>query len=313
MRRMVRSPFAGVLALCLVMIAVPLLTGNNFYLRLAGLVWTMGLAAVGLNILMGEAGQVSLGHAAFIGVGSYATAMAPAHLHWHPLAGALAGLVLSCAAASLIGGRILKLKGYYLSVATMALGYLVSLFIVSEPALTGGPDGMSVPRITLFGARLASASAWYWISAALLIIGAILAQNLKASPSGRAFRALHDSEVAAGALGVNVARQKQIAFVIAAGYASLAGSELALMNGFASPVSAGFLQSIELVTMVVIGGAGNVIGAIVGAATLVLLPQLMAAFQDYETLLVGLIIIAFMIFLRRGIVPTLAGFLGAGR
>ena len=308
-----KSPFAGVLALCLVVLAIPLLTGNNFHLRLAGVVWVMALAAVGLNILLGEAGQVSLGHAGFIGVGSYAAAMAPAHLHWHPLAGAAAGLAVSCAAAALIGGRILKLRGYYLSVATMALGYLLSLFIVSEPELTGGPDGMSVPRVTLFGLRLASASIWYWISAGFLVIGAILAQNLKGSPSGRAFRAIHDSETAAGALGVDVARQKKIAFVIAAGYASLAGSELALMNGFASPASAGFLQSVELVTMVVIGGAGSVMGAIVGAAALVLLPQLMASFQDYETLLVGLIIILFMIFLRRGIVPTLAGMLEGGK
>ena len=193
--------------------------------------------------------------------------------------------------------------------ATLALGYLVSLVIVNEPSVTGGPDGMGVPRVSLFGVRLASAHIWYWISAAMLLMGAVLATNLKRSPSGRAFRAICDSEVAAASLGVDVARKKLIAFVIAAGFASLAGSELALMNGFASPSNVGFLQSVELVTMVVIGGAGSVFGAIVGAAVLTLLPQVLTVFQDYETALVGLIIMLFMIFLRRGIVPTLADIL----
>jgi branched-chain amino acid transport system permease protein len=265
----------------------------------------MGLAAIGLNILMGEAGQVSLGHAAFIGVGGYAVAIGPAQFGLHPLACVPIGLAISCLSAFLIGGRVLKLKGHYLSVATLAFGYLFSLVIVSEPSFTGGPDGMSVPRIVLLGTRLASASFWYWTSGIVMIIGAALALNLKKSPSGRAFRAIHDSEVAASSLGVDVARKKLFAFVLAAAYASLAGSLIALMNGFASPSNAGFLQSVELVTMVVIGGTGSVLGAVVGAAVLVVLPQVLTVFQEYETALIGLVIILFMILLRRGIVPSL--------
>ena len=305
MRRFLLSSHGGLLILALIVALVPLLAGNAYQLRVAALVWVYGLAAIGLNVLMGEAGQVSLGHAAFMGIGAYACALGPARFGLNPLAAGGIGALLSVVIAYAIGKPILRLRGYYLSVATLGIGYLLMLVIVSEPAITGGPDGMSVPRVTLFGTRLAGAAIWYWIAAGFLLLGALLALNLKASPSGRAFRALHDSEVAAGVLGIDVGRRKLAAFAIAAGYASVAGSLLALMNGFAAPSTAGFLQSVELVTMVVVGGIGSVFGALVGAALLVLLPQFLAAFEEYETALIGLMIMLFMIFLRHGIVPTL--------
>lgn len=298
-----RFKYGSIVLLGTAIVVLGLVVENSFYLRIAALVWTMSIATIGLNILMGEAGQVSLGHAAFIGFGSYAVALGPAHLGFDPLLCMLLGLVISGAVAYVIGRPVLRLEGYYLSVATLGLGYLVSLVIVSETAITGGPDGMAVPRVSVFGMRLAGATTWYWISAACLIVAALLAINLRSGPTGRAFRALHDSETAAAALGVDVGSKKLIAFVLAAVYASFAGSLLALMNGFAAPSSASFLQSIELVAMVVIGGTGSVVGAVIGTAVLIVLPQLFTAFHDYETLLVGLMIMVFMIFLRQGIVP----------
>jgi branched-chain amino acid transport system permease protein len=125
--------------------------------------------------------------------------------------------------------------------------------------------------------------------------------------------ALHDSEVAARALGVDVARHKLRAFVIAAVYASVAGSLLGMMNGFVTPDAAGFLSSIEYVTMVVVGGLASVPGAVVGAALLVLLPQALTVFHEYEHALLGLLIMLFMIFLRLGILPGLAVLLAARR
>ena len=138
------------------------------------------------------------------------------------------------------------------------------------------------------------------------MLGTWLALNLNDTPTGRAFRALHDSEVAARVAGIDVARFKLQAFVIAAIYASVAGSVLALMNGFINPDQAGFLHSVELVTMVVLGGLGSVVGSIVGAAVLITLPQVLTVFQEYEHLLLGFIIIVSMIFIRDGIVPTLS-------
>ena len=164
---------------------------------------------------------------------------------------------------------------------------------------------MPVARLSLFGWRVAGAETWYWVSGGALLIGTWLALNLLDTPTGRALRALHDSEVAARVTGIDVARYKLTAFVVAAVYASVAGSLLALMNGFITPDQAGFLHSVELVTMVVIGGLGSVLGAIVGAAVLVTLPQLLTVFQEYEHLLLGLLIMIFMIFLRDGIVPSL--------
>jgi len=285
---------------------LPLFFPSTYYFRVGSLVWVSAFAAIGLNILMGQAGQVSLGHAGFFGMGAYAVAIGPAHLGMPVWAALPAGAVISAALAYLVGRPILRLKGHYLAIATLGLGVLVALVLTTESRWTGGPDGMSVARLTLFGWRASGSSAWYWISGGLLVLGAWIALNLGETPTGRAFRALHDSEVAARVVGIDVSRFKLQAFVIASVYASIAGSMLALMNGFINPDQAGFLHSVELVTMVVLGGLGSVIGSIVGAAVLVTLPQLLTVFQEYEHLLLGLIIILSMIFMRDGIVPTVS-------
>ncbi len=131
---------------------------------------------------------------------------------------------------------------------------------------------------------------WYWIAALTFLVGAALALNLIDSPTGRALRAIHDSEMAARVLGVDVARTKLAVFVISAIYASVAGSYLALFNGHITPDVAGFLRSIELVAMVVLGGMGSIVGSLVGAAVLVVLPQVLTALHEYEHMVLGLIL-----------------------
>jgi branched-chain amino acid transport system permease protein len=296
-----------VLAILAAVIALlPFLFPSAYYFRVAALVWVSALAAVGLNVLMGQAGQVSLGHAGFFGIGAYAVAIGPAHLGVPPWAALILGCVLAGALAFLVGRPILRLRGHYLAIATLGLGFLIALVITTESRWTGGPDGMPVTRLTLFGWRAAGSETWYWITGAVLVLGTWVALNLNDTPTGRALRALHDSEVAARVIGVDVARFKLRAFVIAAVYAALAGALMALMNAFVTPDQAGFLHSVELVTMVVIGGLGSVPGAIVGAAVLVTLPQVLTVFHDYEHLMLGLMIMVVMIFLRQGIVPGLA-------
>jgi branched-chain amino acid transport system permease protein len=157
------------------------------------------------------------------------------------------------------------------------------------------------------------ATTWYWVSAVTFLIGAALALNLIDSPTGRALRAIHDSEVAARVLGVDVANKKLAVFVVSAVYASVAGSYFALLNGHVTPDVSGFLRSIELVAMVVLGGMGSVLGSLVGAALLVVLPQTLTFLHDYEHMVLGLIIMGVMIFLRAGIVPALANVLSARR
>jgi branched-chain amino acid transport system permease protein len=305
MRALLNHRFLTLAVLAVVIAVLPLVFPSSYYFRVASLVWVSALAAIGLNILMGQAGQVSLGHAAFFGMGAYAVAIGPTHLGIPPWVALLIGAALSGILAYLVGRPILRLKGHYLAIATLGLGVLVALVISTESAWTGGPDGMPVERLTLFGWRVSGSYTWYWVTGALLLIGTWIALNLDETPTGRAFRALHDSEVAAQVVGVDVARFKLQAFVIAAVYASLAGSALAFMNGFINPDQAGFLHSVELVTIVVLGGLGSVIGSIVGAAVLVTLPQALTVFHEYEHLLLGLIIIVSMIFMRNGIVPSL--------
>jgi branched-chain amino acid transport system permease protein len=307
------SRHATLFGLALVIAAIPWFFPSGYYFRVAALVWVSGLAAVGLQVLMGQAGQVSLGHAGFVGLGAYACALGPKLLGLPVLACLPLGAALSGLLAFVVGRPILRLKGHALAVATLGLGMLVSMVLVGEGWLTGGPDGIRVPRAELFGWRIRGAEAWYWIAGGALWLGVWLALNLQDSPSGRALAALHDSEVAARTLGVDVARHKLRAFVLAATYASVAGSLLAMMNGFVTPDAAGFVSSVEYVTMVVVGGLTSVPGAVVGAALLVLLPQALTVFHDYEHALLGLLIMLFMIFLRQGILPGLAGMLAARR
>jgi branched-chain amino acid transport system permease protein len=309
MRHLVSSRGLLLVVLALVIALLPLVFPSSYYFRVAALVWISALAAVGLNILMGQAGQVSLGHAGFFGIGAYAVAVGPAHIGLPSWVSLFLGAALSGGLAFLVGRPILRLRGHYLAIATLGLGVLTAMVITTESHLTGGPDGMPVQRLTLFGWRVTGSDTWYWIAGGALLIGSWVALNLEDTPTGRAFRALHDSEVAARVAGIDVPRYKLKAFVVAAVYASIAGSMLALMNGFITPDQAGFVHSVELVTMVVVGGLGSVAGAIVGAAILITLPQVLTTFHDYEHLMLGLLIMIAMIFLRQGIVPGLASLL----
>jgi branched-chain amino acid transport system permease protein len=293
------------LILIALVLALPLLFPSAYYYRVAALVFIFALAVVGLNLLMGFAGQVSLGHAGFLGIGAYAVAVLPTHFAVPSWASVFIGAIVSGMIAFAVGRPILRLKGHYLAVATLGFGLLVAIGLTNEAAWTGGPDGMSVPGLTLFGWRARGSITWYWISAATFVLGFFLARNLMNSPTGRALQAIHDSEIAASMLGVDVAAKKLAIFTISAVYASVAGSMLALFNGLATPDLASFLRSIELVAMVVLGGMGSIVGSLIGAAVLVVLPQALTLFHEYEQALLGLIVMVFMIFLRRGIVPSL--------
>lgn len=303
--RMMNSRIAPLLVLTLFVAVIPLLAPSNFYLRVAALVWVFSIAAFGLTILMGYAGQVSLGHAGFVGIGAYSVALGPEYLNLDPLVSLGLGVVVSAAVAWIVGRPILKLRGYYLAIATLGFGMIVSLLLNGESAITGGPDGIQIPRVTIFGLKLSGSATWYWVTAGVMLVAAAIALNIGNSPTGRALRALHDSEIAAAGTGIDVAAKKLNAFVLAAIYAAVAGGLLGLMNGLITPDVAGFMNSIELVAMVIIGGLGSVVGAVVGAAFLVVLPQVLTSLHDYEQAVLGLLIMVFMIFLPAGIVPTL--------
>lgn len=301
---------ATLLVLAALIALTPLFFPSGYYYRVGALIFVNGLSVLGIVILTGYAGQVSLGHAGFAGIGAYACALAPVHLGLHPALAIVLGAVISAIMAWLVGRPILRLKGYYLGVASLGFGILVSMVLSNERWLTKGPDGIEVPDLGLrdllkdIGLKLANGEFWYFFSGICLLIGAWLVLNLYNSPTGRALRALHGSEIAARTVGVDVAKLKLQAFVISAVYASVAGSLLALMNKFVTPDVAGFMHSIEMVTMAVLGGAGSVLGAIFGAGILTLLPQVLTVFAEYEQLMLGAVMMLVMIFMRDGLLPS---------
>ena len=302
---------ATLLVLALLVAVTPLFFPSGYYYRVGALIFVNGIAVTGIVILTGYAGQISLGHAGFAGIGAYACALAPVHLGLHPALAVVLGAAISAAMAWLVGRPILRLKGYYLGVATLGFGILVAMVLNNERELTRGPDGIDVPELGLrtvlkdWGLELTNGQFWYFFCGLFLILGAWLALNLYDSPTGRALRALHGSEIAARTVGVDVARMKLQAFVISAVYASVSGSLLALQNKFITPDVAGFMHSIEMVTMAVLGGVGSILGAILGAGILTLLPQVLTVFAEYEQLVLGLVMMLVMIFLREGLLPSI--------
>lgn len=301
-----KTPRTGGLALlAAVILLLPLVLVNNYWYEVAILIGINAIVCVGLNLLIGYAGQISLGHAGFFGLGAYGSAILTARYGWPPVA-ALGATTAGVALIALLVGRpILKLKGHYLAMATLGMGIIISIVVVTEDRFTGGPDGMSVPAFTLFGLSLAGERAWYWIVGAALLAAVWIALNLIDSPAGRALRALHGSEVGARVSGIDATRAKVGIFVISAVFASLAGSMTAHYSGFVTPGKVGFFHSIELVTMVVFGGLASTFGAVVGAATLTLLPQLLTVLKEYEMVVFGGVMIATMVFLPRGFLPSL--------
>jgi branched-chain amino acid transport system permease protein len=271
------------------------------------------IVCVGLNLLIGYAGQISLGHAGFFGLGAYGSAILSSKYGVPPLVSLPVAVLGVSILAWLVGKPVLRLRGHYLAMATLGLGIIVSVVLANEDRITGGPDGMAVPPVKIGEWAITGEGTWYWIVGGALIATVWLAQNLIDSPRGRAWRALHGSEVAAAAAGIDPARHKLAAFVISAALAAFAGALTAHYSGFITPSKASFLHSIELVTMVVFGGMASTFGAVVGAAVLTTLPQFLTVFKEYEMVLLGAVMMLTMIFMPRGLVPTLGSLLAAAR
>jgi len=309
---MKKNQFFGLYIIMAVLLVLPFVLPNSFYVDLAIRMAINAVIVLGLNLLIGFAGQISLGHAGFLGIGAYATAALPTHLGWHPLLAMAAGAVAAGLLAGDVARPIFKLKGHYLAMATLGLGIIINIVVRTEAAWTGGPDGMPVPAMSLAGFEISGDKHWYWIVALLLSFSVWASLNLIDSPFGRALRALHGSEVASKVVGVDVVRYKVAIFVLSAVFASIMGSVTAHYVGFVTPNLADFFHSIELVTMVVIGGMASVYGSVVGAVLLTALPQALTSFEGWETVAFGIILMLCMIFSPKGLVPTLAARFGRG-
>lgn len=286
-----------------VVLTIALSMDDDYYYTLFNFIGIHTLLVVGLNLLLGYGGQISLGHAAFFGLGAYTSGILTATYGVNPWLALVAGLVVSGLAAFLIGIPALKLRGYYLAMATLGFGIIIYIVLNEAQGLTGGPSGLhGIPSLALGGFILNTPRRLYlliWITLGLILL---ISANLVTSRTGRAIRALHDSEAGAESLGVDTFRMKLKIFVWSALYASLAGSLYAHTLNFVAPSSFGFMFSIKLVTMVVLGGLASIWGSLLGAGVLTVLPEILTVFHDFEVVIFGAILMVVMIFLPRGLV-----------
>ncbi len=303
-----RPGLRGLLLLAVVVAALPLLFPKNYFVTVVGVAVGFNvILAVSLNLLIGYAGQISLGHAAFFGLGAYGSAILTTRYGMNPWLAMLAGLAVAFVVASLIARPILSLKGHYLAMATLGFGIIVHIVMVQAVTLTGGPDGLSgIPGLSLPRWSLKTDLHWYWLVAGVMLAVVWLSLNIVDSRTGRALRAVHGSEFAAEMMGIDTARTKGQVFVLSALISAFAGSLFAHQQGFVSPDSFSFFVSIELVTMVVLGGMASTYGAVFGAVTLTLLKAGLVVFHDYEMVILGAILMVVMIFLPQGLFVGLA-------
>lgn len=291
------------LLFALLVLVAPLAFEGGYLLNVLVFVGINTMLAVALNLLLGYAGQISLGHAGFFGLGAYLSGVLTATYGLNPwLVMPLAAVIVGVL-AYLIGLPVLKLKGHYLAMATLGLGIIVYIVFNETVDYTGGPSGLSgIPNLSLPGITFDSDFKNYYLIWCFTLAVVLFSVNLAHSRVGRALRAVHDSEVAARVMGVNARLLKVQVFALSAVICSLAGSLYAHTITFVSPASFGFNFSIELLTMVVIGGLGSIYGSFLGAALLTLLPEFLRAAHDYDIIIYGGLLMLMVMFMPGGLV-----------
>jgi branched-chain amino acid transport system permease protein len=264
------------------------------------LVLVYGIAAIGYNVLLGNAGQVSLAPAAFFAIGAYALTIA-SHRGVPLIVGAVVGVAVSVALSILLGLITLRLSGFYLALSTLSLATLVQQLAGSQTNITGGWGGTTAPAITWFHVGHGKIVDGFYTAAVPLIIVAILTRNLLRSYFGRALAAVRDADLAAGCSGINPLRYRLMAFVISGAYAALAGCFYVGLIGYIDPGQFGLSLTVSMVGMVILGGLGSVVGAVVGSAFFVITPQLLQVAKSTQIVAFGVAIMLAMVLLPGGL------------
>lgn len=326
----VRTPFRwGMLIVLLLVIfaGVPFLA-STYFLSVVNMIGITIIAALGLNILTGFCGQISMGHAAFMAVGAYASAILSFHLHWSfwmafPVAVLFTGLV-----GILVGMPSLRIKGFYIAVSTLAAHFIIVWLIIHGGRLTRGVNAIEAAAPTIFGFTLKSERDMYFLIMGFTVLATYLAINLVRTRVGRAFIAVRDNDLAAEFMGINIFHYKLIAFLMASFYAGAAGSLLAHYQGMISVEQFNLMDSIWFIGMLIVGGMGSISGAIFGAIFIRLLAQLVlflapvigqlfpaiagSSVAGMTQVFFGVVIILFLVFEQRGLAHrwqlTLASF-----
>ncbi|MGE5617717.1 MAG: branched-chain amino acid ABC transporter permease [Sphingomonadaceae bacterium] len=295
--------------LVLVLAIAPLqMSEATAVIRILDLIAIYSLLALGLNVVTGFAGLLVLGYAAFYAVGAYLYAFlasAQFNIHFPFLLLLVGGGLVSALFGVLLGIPVLRLRGDYLAIVTLGFGEIVRIFLNNLSSVTNGPQGISlIDTPDLFGVKLSTPTHVYYLLLALLVGSVVLLRRLEGSRIGRAWAAIREDEGAARAMGVDTTRLKLMAFAIGASFAGLAGVVFAGLQGFVSPESFTFWESILMLSMVVVGGIGSIPGVIVGAVALIGIPELLRQYSDYRMLVFGVVMVVMMVLRPEGIWPS---------
>lgn len=285
------------LVLTLALLAAVYATGNAYLINLFVVCAIYALPAIGLSLLVGHCGQISLGHAAFVGIGAYAAAIASQRWDMDPWLAVLFAAALACAAAWAVGKLVFRLRGHHLAMATLALGMIVHTVLVEWHDVTGGPDGISVAGVLKVGSlELASDPAFFVLGWLAVIVALILADNLIRSPFGLALRVVGESELVAGSIGIAPARVKQLIMMASGALAGLSGGLYTFWMGYISPDPFNVALSIKLLLIVALSGFTGTWRTLVGVFFVVLVSEGMKSFGHLDVILYGLLLILTMLF-----------------
>ncbi len=290
-----RVAFVLLLAALLAFPLFAALTQSTYLIFRACLAAVYVIAAIGLNILVGYTGQISLGHAGFLAIGAYTSALLELKAGAPFWAALPAGGLAAAAFGFLVGLPALRMSGPYLAIATLGFGVAVQQVLVKWEALSGGSLGVHPPRPRLAGWVFDSEVRLYYLIVPVAVVLTVLAVNIVRSRVGRAFVAIRDSDIAAEAMGVNLLLYKTLAFAVSAFYAGIAGGLLAALVGFISPESFNVIESVNYFTMIVVGGLGSILGAVLGALLISVLQHLLSGVKSLPQVIYGLILVLVVI------------------
>ncbi|MET0527979.1 MAG: branched-chain amino acid ABC transporter permease [Microvirga sp.] len=288
------------LALVAVAIALPFFT-TGYVVYIANLLLVFTVLSLGMHIVIGEAGQFSLAHAAFYGLGIYTAGLLNNALGLPLLFNILAGGIVAAVCGFAIGFLSLRMRDIYLALSTFAFGEAMQWLFLNWTPVTGGPNGLNFQPASLFGWTILSDKAAYPLVAVITVAFIAATLVIHFSTLGRSFRAVRESEIAAAAVGIDVKRVKLLAFTLSAFFAGAAGGLYTTFSTFIHPESLGFQTTILVLTMVVVGGIGSVWGAIGGAIVFGLIAELLRQVPSYQEVIYGCILMLFMMYLPRGV------------
>ena len=283
-------------ALLLTFLAVLPLLFQSYLIFIVNLIAIHIIVALGLNLLVGYTGQISLGHAGFYAIGAYTSVILTTRLDMPFILALLCAGLVAAAFGFLLGLPALRLEGPYLAIATLGFGIAVMQILGKWESVSGGHMGIHAPKMSLGPLVLKTDVQNYYFIMSTCVLATLGALNLTKSRIGRAFVAIRDSDIAAEAMGVNLTYYKTLAFAVSAFFTGIAGSLMAHMVGFISPENYNMFVSIHFLAMVVVGGLGSILGSVLGAILMVSLQQLMSGMQALSMVIYGLILVCIVLF-----------------